>query len=194
MKAIKSFLTVSVLAATGVANAAIVNTYMVGVTSVSSGLGTSSFTGTGTATFDDSGLLRVDYAVLQTTAAGTVSFSYRDNFYGTISAGSFTNTSGTWEEVSCTPVAGTASCPIYIQQPHLDLSATPATGNGGGLLEQTFDINAGGTNTATIYSLNHLAKQSLIYNLTPTVPVPAAAWLFGSGLLGLSGVVRRKAV
>jgi hypothetical protein len=27
--------------------------------------------------------------------------------------------------------------------------------------------------------------------LTPTVPVPAAAWLFGSGLLGLAGLRRR---
>jgi hypothetical protein len=27
-----------------------------------------------------------------------------------------------------------------------------------------------------------------------TVPVPAAAWLFGSGLLGLVGVARRKKV
>ena len=27
---------------------------------------------------------------------------------------------------------------------------------------------------------------------TTTVPVPAAAWLFGSGLLGLTGIARRK--
>jgi hypothetical protein len=26
----------------------------------------------------------------------------------------------------------------------------------------------------------------------PTVPVPAAVWLFGSGLLGLVGVARRR--
>jgi hypothetical protein len=31
--------------------------------------------------------------------------------------------------------------------------------------------------------------------LTPTVvPLPAAAWLFGSGLLGLAGMARRKRV
>ena len=29
--------------------------------------------------------------------------------------------------------------------------------------------------------------------LVPEVPIPAAAWLFGSGLLGLMGVARRKA-
>jgi hypothetical protein len=27
---------------------------------------------------------------------------------------------------------------------------------------------------------------------TPAVPVPAAAWLFGSGLLGLVGVARSR--
>ena len=29
---------------------------------------------------------------------------------------------------------------------------------------------------------------------TPAVPIPAAAWLFGSGLLGLIGIARRKKV
>jgi hypothetical protein len=28
--------------------------------------------------------------------------------------------------------------------------------------------------------------------LTSPVPVPAAAWLFGSGLLGLVGIARRR--
>lgn len=31
------------------------------------------------------------------------------------------------------------------------------------------------------------------YDEYPAVPVPAAVWLFGSGLLGLAGVARRKA-
>ena len=33
---------------------------------------------------------------------------------------------------------------------------------------------------------------SFTVSAVPTVPVPAAAWLFGSGLLGLIGVARRK--
>jgi len=34
------------------------------------------------------------------------------------------------------------------------------------------------------------------FHFTPVaaVPVPAAVWLFGSGLVGLMGVIRRKAV
>lgn len=36
------------------------------------------------------------------------------------------------------------------------------------------------------------ANQLVSINNVSTVPVPAAAWLFGSGLLGLVGVARRK--
>ncbi len=32
-----------------------------------------------------------------------------------------------------------------------------------------------------------------LHSQAPAVPVPAAAWLFGSGLLGLAGVARRRA-
>ena len=45
----------------------------------------------------------------------------------------------------------------------------------------------------TIYALDDidLADHSR-YNYTPNaVPVPAAVWLFGSGLLGLVGIARR---
>lgn len=41
---------------------------------------------------------------------------------------------------------------------------------------------------------NYLDAQFVITNVnTPEVPVPAAAWLMGSGLLGLAGVARRRA-
>jgi len=38
------------------------------------------------------------------------------------------------------------------------------------------------------YDLHHIA-----YGVPPAVPVPAAVWLFGSGLIGLIGLARRKA-
>jgi hypothetical protein len=37
----------------------------------------------------------------------------------------------------------------------------------------------------------HLTEITIGGNIS-TVPVPAAAWLFGSGLLGLVGIARRK--
>ena len=48
-------------------------------------------------------------------------------------------------------------------------------------------------NVAGSVNTSYVQTYSLI--LTPTtVPVPAAVWLFGSGLLGLIGVARRKAI
>lgn len=37
-----------------------------------------------------------------------------------------------------------------------------------------------------------LSNQTFSYTLTSTVPLPAAVWLFTSGLLGLIGITRRK--
>jgi len=40
---------------------------------------------------------------------------------------------------------------------------------------------------------NYLDEQFVVTNVTaPAVPVPATVWLFGSGLLGLAGVTRRR--
>jgi hypothetical protein len=49
-------------------------------------------------------------------------------------------------------------------------------------LTQLFETNSSTTSTSFSGS---------IVDITP-VPVPAAVWLFGSGVLGLVGVVRRK--
>jgi hypothetical protein len=66
-------------------------------------------------------------------------------------------------------------------------------------------VGGGGTWTGTIVSAGNMSSLSFfdgiqyteIFNITVTstaavVPVPAAVWLFGSGLLGLMGVTRRK--
>ncbi len=46
--------------------------------------------------------------------------------------------------------------------------------------------------TAAVWELTTRSANS--YGITVTaVPVPAAVWLFGSGLLGLAGIARRKA-
>lgn len=75
-------------------------------------------------------------------------------------------------------------------------------------VQQTWDVDATGnavSNTAVVTSLTGLILPSspAFPNFQPqfsgtlhkdvgTVPVPAAAWLMGSGLLGLAGVARRR--
>ncbi len=59
------------------------------------------------------------------------------------------------------------------------------------------DFNYLGTNPVDIIRLGidyGSAVPALVggYNSTAVVPVPAAVWLFGSGLIGLVGVARRK--
>jgi hypothetical protein len=49
-------------------------------------------------------------------------------------------------------------------------------------------VNNGGSNRTNAFSLYGISQEIIV----GAVPVPAAVWLFGSGLLGLIGVARRK--
>ncbi|RLA03523.1 MAG: hypothetical protein DRQ45_02715 [Gammaproteobacteria bacterium] len=60
-------------------------------------------------------------------------------------------------------------------------------GNSWIYLSQTWVINAGG-NFENSFSLYAVSQEFTV----DAVPVPAAVWLFGSGLLGLIGMARRK--
>jgi hypothetical protein len=63
------------------------------------------------------------------------------------------------------------------------------TGNGNALTNQTTSYNLG--KVSLTEGVNDVAT---LTNVAPApVPVPAAVWLFGSGLLGLMGVGRRRA-
>ena len=65
---------------------------------------------------------------------------------------------------------------------------------------ETGIINPGASvNGAFFFSPDTLESSAVVFNvgggataLTSVVPVPAAVWLFGSGLVGLIGVARRK--
>ena len=72
--------------------------------------------------------------------------------------------------------------------------------SGSQTFSNTFNLNAIDTfstnvvlNSFTLSAANGLTSTYLnSIDVTPAVPVPAAAWLFGSGLLGLAGLGRKR--
>lgn len=66
----------------------------------------------------------------------------------------------------------------------------------GGLLLSKFTITGiKGSKTvggSSVTGWSSFYVHSLDYALAPAVPVPAAAWLMGSGLVGLAGIARRR--
>ena len=55
-----------------------------------------------------------------------------------------------------------------------------------------FRAEAGDFNTLDLDGVDDLENKSLRFFDVTIVPVPAAVWLFGSGLIGLIGIARRK--
>jgi hypothetical protein len=64
--------------------------------------------------------------------------------------------------------------------------------NGGsGIQTMTYQFTTPQSLTQLFTTSSSVTSTSFSGNITP-VPVPAAVWLFGSGLLGLVGIARRK--
>jgi hypothetical protein len=196
MKATKSLLALAVLAAAGSANATAIATYNVSNAVTITGLASGSFTETGTAVLDSAGTLTIDKTGLNSTNNGNFTLTSQIVWSGTVVGNSFNVTSGTVKNVSCT--AGTSACSTNLNLGVTTaLSVTPASGNGGGLpTPSAFNIANGGAYNSDVYGFNHLLHTASVTTFTnnapPAVPVPAAAWLFGSGLLGLAGTARRR--
>lgn len=193
MKAIQSLLAVSILAATGVVNAAVVATFNVSVDGTINSPppqeATGTVTGIGTATLDDSGILTLytdatTDMVLFGSVPAVATLNTTTTYSGTLTGNSLAWTTGTNVLNSCTPGANGG---LICANVTLD---TPAPA---GMDENPmiFDLTLGGI---TILHDTGSATAPVTYTLTTmsAVPVPAAAWLFGSGLIGIAGVARRR--
>jgi hypothetical protein len=205
MKAIKFPAALCLLAA-GTVNAASVATYTVKNQGTITGFTVGTITETGTAILDDSGSLTINLVgVTDTAAAGSFTLQSVTVFTGTFDAAAhaLTITGGALTNVSCQ--AGTSACSTFLQLGVTrTLMATPATGDGGGLpltvtssgifYDAVFKGLDETENLATrVWSYSHGVNTTNKMEFTNVaVPLPAAAWLFGSGLLGLFSAVRRR--
>lgn len=64
--------------------------------------------------------------------------------------------------------------------------------NVGGTWLSDSSVQYFGANTFRVFFDNGGSVVQVDVEIMPAVPVPAAVWLFGSGLIGLAGVARRK--
>lgn len=78
----------------------------------------------------------------------------------------------------------------------LGLNLTSATESFGQLMTPgsfIFDADPGNYFISFFGKARHLGQYGIeVSMVTTSVPVPGAAWLFGSGLIGLAGVIRRR--
>lgn len=190
MKAAHYLLAVTALAGAVAANAATVASFNITLeNNYALGLYSSFGDGDGTAVLDDSGVLTV-----QTTehdlvySSGLVDpvfdlvIGKTNIYYGTFDGVTFTPASGVLSNVSCFDNLTQAACaglvPLDTLYPFLAVSGQISISEGG-VLEGSF--------LTVDYGVNYQTT-----TFTPTVPVPAAAWLFGSSLFGLVGAAHRK--
>jgi hypothetical protein len=112
-------------------------------------------------------------------------------------AGDSTLLSGSFNSASVTDIGGgifnfKIAGASFLDIKHPDLLAYFGLPEGSyqGGLNISFNTIGGIPNTGEAFTSDTLFSGDVINS--PVVPVPAAVWLFGSGLLGLIGVARRK--
>lgn len=203
MKVIKPLLALSVLAVAGAAHAATVGTYNVAVSgntfdwsgAVEPGTVIGGNTGTGTATLDDSGVLTIS-STFTFTAQVAEDFEVVSNltatsiFQGTYSGGTFTVASGTERYDTCS-----GYCSAGLLGGPADGTVTRDYDLSFGETQGSVALLSGGTVVGDVSLAGGTYQTLRTFTLSPTapaVPIPAAAWLFGSGLIGLAGSARRR--
>jgi len=199
MKAIKSLLAVSVLVAAGAANATSWNASMVGVLNVPAAQGAVNVTYTGT--WDDAtnngsfngNIYIVGFDItMNTVQAFNMNESTGLGNPGLAQATSCFDTSGP-NQGACGGFVPAFQGRLYNGTAPNESTApayaafTPVDGGIYNWALRTASQEVVDGDPVIVYKYTNFTT-----TLTSAVPVPAAAWLFGSGLLGLAGTARRR--
>lgn len=184
-----------------IASAATVAEFNVGISGDVNGSSSNTISGSGTATLNDTGVLTINARTTTVSMLNLFFFSVIQSKFTTDSvnvitgnwdsANTLSSNSGTSTTTSCTNNGGLYNgCnTVTINSPVSFTSVTDPI---------TFDLSIGGTTSiATSEQLRSGFRTSTInqtYTLTrlAAVPLPAAAWLFGSALFALVLVPRKR--
>lgn len=149
----------------------------------------------------------VNAATIFAPTDGDVNFLFGDLAGGTLAMfdDSDQNYLGSFISVAVPSIVGIAG-PVNIGGDHIATNSLTDTLVLTGSDQFILGLNVGGNwlsdsvvtpvgaNSYTVAFDNGGSVLEIDVQIIPAVPVPAAAWLFGSGLLGLVGVARRKKV
>lgn len=212
MKSIKAILAVSVLAAAGAANATVWNISATGSRNYSASgdlsvvysgtwddaTNAGSWAGAGTiGLFGLTGNFNQTFTMNEATGAGVMA-AMTGCAVPLVDAGTSTAVCGGLAGVFIGPVRNNSNAVDQYapsKPSHTGTSFVPA--NGGSYVWSFYneDPSLAVTDPETGETSKYWTKYDLNVTLSsqaPAVPVPAAAWLFGSGLLGLAGTARRR--
>jgi len=114
----------------------------------------------------------------QTTSAVSVSGGSGDSYTLDMSGWNVT-----WNGIASIPLVSTSSPTITCT------TSSSCSDSSNYTLDAVFHVNGAGFTTVSygLHLTGHVANAGVI-------PVPAAVWLFGSGLVGLAGVARRRKI
>ncbi len=182
MKKIIKFIAGSMLALTGNANAALATLDIIGdVTSAQNYGGLTAFvdTITATVTFDNAGFTGTGFETVYFTGSNTLDITAGSLFFDETNISTGSTASITFNDGLLFDFKYSALFGVNGAAEDFNSSLTSITADRA--------VNGPASNDVSLFATWREAELLI----TP-VPVPAAAWLFGSGLIGLAGFARRK--
>jgi len=146
----------------------------IGTTQLAGGSHSGGPDGTESPNIDDPWAFFANTGMHQTTSPITVIGDY-----GTYKELDMSGWNVTWNGIPSIPMAQTSAALISCSTSSCSDSSTYT-------LDATFHVTEAGTGFTTVNYALHLEGH------VSSIPIPAAAWLFGSGLFGLAAMARRK--